>query len=183
MYYLSPKSEVSTVYSGMTLHYYGFEFSNSNDIWGKKYYKAVCAEGDCGYYVTSLYSAGIENENGFYAPYKGFYANGQLKEEGEILVESFGLPGKPFPDRHNVLNGKYYKPDGTLGSVVSQGTGTQTLWYPNGQMQWELELLDGQRVRCKQFSESGKLISKVEYIDGKEVYLETEKDSSESGND
>ena len=105
---------------------------------------------------------------GYYADYKGYYASGQLKEEGKIFVECYD---QPFPDRHMVWEGKYYRPDGTLGSTVSQGTGTQTLWYPNGQVMWELELVNGKRVHCKQFMDDGKTRLNIEYVDEKEVYL------------
>ena len=161
---LYSKSEISTSWEDATLYYRGFGFSENNNIWGKMYYKIVVSEYDCGYWVTTFRSAGFNH-------YKGFYANGKLKEEGEISVGLWGYYDKPLPDRHMVRNGKYYRPDGTLGSTVSQGTGTQMLWYPNGQLRWELELVNGERVQLKTFKEDGRLRQHIKYVDGKEVRL------------
>jgi len=161
---MRPKTEIVPHWPGYTLYYCGLEIFDSNNILGKRYYKVVVSEGNLGYWVTFLSAGGINS----YHSYKGFYASGQLKEEGEIFVEyfDFDLPPKPLPDRHIVWNGRYYKPDGTLGSEISQGTGTQTLWFSNGQIQWELELIDAVRVRHKHFREDGTIISSAEYVDG-----------------
>ena len=168
---LSCKMEISDVSPDVMLYYYGLGILDleSYSIFGRVYYKTVTMEGSAGYYITDIRSVGINHKGGL-CSYKGFYANGQLKEEGEIFVEYTNYPKQPYPDRHDVWNGKYYKPDGTLGSEISQGTGTQKLWYPNGQLRWELELRDGNRAWCKQYSEDGKVVSDVEYVDGKAVY-------------
>ena len=163
------EKEAMPDYPGCTLYSFGLRMRSGCDgVLGKLYYKAQVSEGNYGFWIVSIRSVGKSS----YCPYKGFYPNGQIKEEGQIFVE-WGS-GKPFPDRHMVWNGKYYRPDGTLGSTVSQGTGTQTLWYPNGQLWWELELDNCERVRAQQFSVDGKLLSNVVYINGKEVYLEVD---------
>lgn len=167
IYGQSTKCEPSPSWDEGTLYYRGFGFSEDDSFWGKRYYKIIVSEYEQGYWVTYFRSVGINR-------YEGFYANGRLKEEGEIFVIRNGFPPKPFPDRHEVWNGKYYKPDGTLGATVSEGTGTQKLWYPNGQVWWELELVNGERVRVKQYSEEGKMTANAVYIDGKEVYLPKE---------
>jgi len=78
--------------------------------------------------------------------YRGYYSNGTLREEGEIHVFPNGLNKELTPDRHVVRWGRYYKPDGLLGSEIKDGTGDQILWFPNGQICWHMKQVDGKRV-------------------------------------
>ncbi|MGL4942787.1 MAG: hypothetical protein ACRC46_06315 [Thermoguttaceae bacterium] len=139
-----------------TGHYYGLNLIDASSILGKKYYRVTVDDGICGYWF-------VLNPHDGYNAYKGFYESGVLKEEGEIYVEFVDYPKEPLPDRHKVRSGKYYTPDGVLGSLVENGTGCQKLWYPNGQLRFELELKDYKRVRLKQFSTDGSLVSDVDY--------------------
>ena len=63
-------------------------------------------------------------------------------------------------------SGKFYKPDGTLGSEVSNGTGTQTLWYPDGTIRWELVLRNYTRFQHSWWFDNGQLIQTQHYVDG-----------------
>ena len=56
-----------------------------------------------------------------------------------------------------------FRPDGTLGSMVQNGSGVQTYWYPDGMIRWRLELKDYKRVRHQMWNLSGKLISEQTY--------------------
>ena len=102
-----------------------------------------------------------------YSPFKGYYPDGTLREEGECLVELMGAHHQPFPDPNDVKWSKCYRPDGSLGSEVVDGTGTQTLWMPDGVKIGELQLRDYQRVKMTTWYPNGELQMIIPYVDGK----------------
>lgn len=120
---------------------------------GRHFYRIEVTEGKHGYWEVQVQGEG-------WSPYRGYYPNGTLREEGEIYVSYHGSPPEPSPDETRVKWGKYYRPDGTLAAEVKDGTGEQILWYPNGQMRWRQILKDYKRVLYEMWNEEGKLISK-----------------------
>ena len=87
--------------------------------------------------------------------YRGYYADGTLREEGEIHVYPNGPYKELTPDRHVVRWGRFYKPDGSLGSEIKDGTGDQMLWYPNGQVAWHMKQVNGKRVSAQLWQPNG----------------------------
>jgi len=132
--------------------YQGYYWGNNGFI-GRHFYRIVANEGDYGYWEVEVRGAGWNR-------YRGYYPDGSLREEGEIDVSYRGIPPEPQPDHHNVKWGNYYRPDGTLGARVRDGTGEQILWYPNGRLRWKLVLKDYKRIAFEHWTDGGQLISK-----------------------
>lgn len=132
------------------------------NIIGRHYYRVTADEGTYGRWEVAFRGVG-------YNPYRGYYADGTLREEGEIRVSLFGLPPEPVPNTSDVRWGNYYMPDGTLGAQVRDGTGEQKLWYPNGSLRWKLVLRGYRRVMNETWLESGELLSREWYNDSGEV--------------
>jgi antitoxin component YwqK of YwqJK toxin-antitoxin module len=79
-----------------------------------------------------------------YAPYRGYYPNGVLREKGTCFVEKIG--DEIVPDRTDVLDAEYFDPNGRVISRVKNGTGKQILYSTNGSPFWELHLEDRKRT-------------------------------------
>jgi hypothetical protein len=155
-----PKSQPLSLNEQVLVGYYrGLGLTNEPSFIGKRFFRLVADDGECGYWEVDYISPG-------YNPYRGFYPNGDCREEGECLVEINGGAEDPSPDSSNVRWGKYYKPDGTLASEVANGTGMQTLWYPDGTKRWELVLLDYTRVRHSVWYDNGQLRQTQNYENG-----------------
>jgi antitoxin component YwqK of YwqJK toxin-antitoxin module len=128
-----------------------------NRILGKRYYLVTFSHKDI--------NLEVKYERPGHNCFKRFYPDGRLAEEGECLVELYNA-GEPIPDESDVLWSKSYKPDGTLGSEVKNGTGTQIYWNANGIKIWELELADFKRVRHSKWYANGQLQGACDYVDG-----------------
>jgi hypothetical protein len=92
-----------------------------------------------------------------YNCFRGYYPNGVLREEGESLVR-YTTPGSGLPDlpiNCNIRWGKYYLPDGTLGSEIVDGSGTQTYWVPSGTKIMEVVLQKETPVRVSGWYRNG----------------------------
>ena len=83
------------------------------------------------------------------------------------MMEVMGFENGPFPDWHDLKWAKCYKPDGSLGSEVIDGTGTQMIWAQDGTKIWELELVNYQRASHTMYYPNGQLLVHQEYKDGK----------------
>jgi hypothetical protein len=153
-----PKSQPLSVNEQYYRGYYrGLGLSDQRGFLGKNFYRVVVQDIDEGYWEVWFREAG-------YSPYRGYYPNGTMREEGECLVEFVGFGGnEPVPDRHAVRWGKYYLPDGRLGSEVKNGSGIQTYWYSDGTECWELELRDFKRRRLMWRKPDGTLFTQEEY--------------------
>lgn len=125
-------------------------------LFGRHFYSVVANEGDYGYWEVQASQEG-------WSPYRGYYPNGVLREEGEIYVTYAGSPAEPTPDQHNIRWGNYYRPDGMLGATVRDGSGKQMLWYPDGTLRWKLVLTNYNRVRHELWAEDGTLVSEKKY--------------------
>lgn len=76
---------------------------------------------------------------GEYPPCHGYYENAALSEEGEFQV--WKSPFDVFPERHDSLEGRLYKPDSGVAVTVSHGTGKQLQLFP------PLDRRAGNRIR------------------------------------
>jgi len=106
--YYSPQKQVLTINSDYVGYYYGLGLHNGTGFAGKNWFRVHVDEGNDCYWEVDM--------NGYgYSPYQGYYPNGNLREEGICLVEENGGPGgDPAPDRQQVLQGRYYDPQGKL---------------------------------------------------------------------
>lgn len=136
--------------------YTGLGLTDDASPLGRRFYRVRIDDSPCGYMEVDVRGVGYHRNRGYY-PYLGYYPDGTLREHGECLVNVAGFSDQPYPDNHDIRNGRFYKPDGSLGSVVSNGTGVQVYWYPDGQIRWRLELKDFKRVRHQMWSRKGKL--------------------------
>lgn len=129
---------------------------------GRRFYRVHIDDGPCGFMDVDVRGDGQAPfreglSHGAYYPYRGHYPDGTLREEGECRVKFLGLPIQPSPDNHDIRNGRFYKPDGSLGSVVRDGSGVQIYWYPDGRIRWRLELKNYNRVLSQMWDREGKL--------------------------
>ena len=108
----------------------------------------------------------IEYKEEGYNPYKAFYSDGSLQQEGECRIKIMGFEYAPYPNWSDLDWAKCYRPDGSLGSEVVDGTGTQTQWMPDGTKVWELELVNHKRVAHTMWYPNGQLQQHQEYRDG-----------------
>ncbi len=154
-----PKSHTLSASPLLVGHYTGFGIPGmENRILGKRYYL-----------VTFSHKGNkleVEYDGPGYSRFRRFYPDGTLAEEGKCMVELYDFPPQPVPDEHDVLWSKCYKPNGTLGSEVKNGTGTQICWNANAIKIWELELADFKRVRHSKWYANGQLQGACDYIDG-----------------
>lgn len=153
-----PKSQPLSINEDVYTGYYrGLGLSDGTGFYGKQFFRLVVDDGTNGYWEVDYSQPG-------YNSYCGFYPNGTCREVGECFVEINGGDLDPAPDSNDVKSGKYYKPDGTLGSEVADGTGTQTLWYLDGKKRWELVLHDYKRVQHSVWYENGQLRQTQHYL-------------------
>jgi hypothetical protein len=126
----------------------------------RQFYKVVMNEGPNGYCEFDVSDVG-------YRDYRGYYPNGTLKEQGEVRVTISGAgdTAEPFPDRHDVRNGTYYRLDGSVDSTVQDGTGVQCLRNPNGLLTWRLTLQNYRRVHLQVWNDDGSLRLDKHYED------------------
>ena len=153
-----PKSQPLPVNEKYYRGYYrGLGLVDGPGFPGKDFFRVVVKHIDEGYWEVRFRGAG-------YSPYRGYYPNGTLREEGECRVEFYGVDqSDPCPDNHDVRWGKYYLPDGRLGSEVRDGSGVQTYWSSNATKVWELELKDFKRRRLTMWKPDGTRLTQEEY--------------------
>ena len=151
-----PLSINETFYTG---HYRGLGLADDTSFFGKRFFRVVVQDGPYGYWEVDFKKPG-------YNAYRGYYSNGICREEGECFVEMNGGQVEPAPDSHNVRFGRFFRPDGKLGSEVVNGSGIQTLWYPDGTKRWELVLRDYERVRHSVWFDNGQLSQTQHYVSG-----------------
>jgi len=155
---LAPKAQPFDFAPGMTGYYRGLGLESDVPFLGKSYYLVELRRDDQHWEVRY-------REPG-YNHFRGYYNDGALREEGTCLVEILGLHDRPAPDVHNVKDGKYYKPDRSLGSEVNNGTGVQTYWTPQGVKTWQLRLDNYKRKKLSQWYPNGQLHMTHHYVDG-----------------
>ena len=153
-----PKSHTLAASPFLVGHYTGFGIPGiQNRILGKRYYLVTFSYEDI--------KLEVKYERPGYNRFRRFYRDGRLAEEGECMVELYNA-GEPTPDESDVLWSKCYKPDGTLGSDVKNGTGTQIHWNTQCVKISELELADFKRIRHTMWYPDGQLMVRLNYVDG-----------------
>jgi hypothetical protein len=156
-YWAYPKKITMDVHPSYTGYYRGFGLDDSQGFFGKRFAKVLWQESD-GYGICWTKKDG-------YNPYKRWYDNGSIRGEGECLVLISGWK-QPMVDWNDLKWANCYRPDGSVGSEVRDGTGIQTIWSEPGVKIWELELKDYKRVQLKQWYPSGALAHSISYKDG-----------------
>jgi hypothetical protein len=73
--YASPKSQVLSVHESYVGYYRGLGWNDGGGFFGKNWFRIVVREGDGSYWVVDVNGPG-------YAPNRGYYATGVLREEG-----------------------------------------------------------------------------------------------------
>lgn len=157
----SPKSQPLSINEEAYVGFYrGLGLVPGSSVLGKQFFRVTVDDGEFGQWEVDYRRPG-------YNPYRGYYPSGALREEGECFVDvNEGTWNEPAPDSSDVRWGKYYRPDGTLGSEVVGGHGTQTLWNVDGSKRWELVLQNGQRVQHSIWYENGQLREIQNYREG-----------------
>jgi len=144
-----------------TAHYRGLgKDVDSTGLMGYMWSGVTQRFGDGGYYRMDFEAPGFN-------AFAGYYPNGSKREVGTCMVEMMGImPVMPYPDFHDVDTSRCYKPDGSLGSEVINGTGVQTVWLPDGTKIWELHLKDHVRTFRRSWHENGQLQTEQRYEQG-----------------
>lgn len=155
--YWVPKSQVLEIHDSYVGYYRGLGITDGSGYFGKNWYRIVVHEGN-GYWEVDVNGLG-------YAPYRGYYETGVLREEGTCMVSENGWD--IAADRHDLQHGSFYDPQGELVSRVKNGTGKQVLFYPDGTRSWELDLIDGRYSHVKMWHSNGQLVHESEYRDGR----------------
>ena len=146
--------------SDMRLYYRGLGFNDGTGIFAQRWYAVTFdPENDGSHWQVEFIEPG-------YNPFKAYYAGGTLQQEGECLIELMGFENGPYPDWHNLRWAKCYKPDGSLGSEIIDGTGTQMIWMQDGTKAWELELVNYQRAVHTMWYPNGQLHAHKAYMNG-----------------
>lgn len=160
--YWIPKRQVLTLNEAYVGYYRGLGQTNGRGYFGRNWFRVVVHEDIDGYWEVSVDGLG-------YNEYRGYYGNGQLREEGLCMVIENGPGGYDIaPMRHDLLNAKFYDPNGQLISEVQNKTGKQILCHANGQRFWELDLLDGKYEHAKMWDINGQLTHESEYRIGEQ---------------
>ena len=146
--YLIPRSRSLRVSERYCGYYRGLGLDEGGGYFGTNWYRVVVDEAPNGRWE-------VEINGQEYAPYRGYYPTGSLRERGTCLVDTSGID--IFPDRTDVLDAEYYDPDGNLVSRVTGGTGKQILCDVNGRPQWEAHLDGGQRTLLRTWHANGQL--------------------------
>ncbi len=147
--------------SWITAHYRGLgREADSTGLMGYMWSGVTQLSEDGGYWRMNFEAPG-------YNEFVGYYPDGSIREIGTCMVHMTDiLPEVPTPDFHDVDSSRCYKPDGTLGSEVVNGTGIQTIWRPDGTKIWELHLEDHVRTLHRMWYDNGQLRGEQAYEDG-----------------
>lgn len=156
-YSMLSKSEPSFSSKYMTCHFTGWGIPGVSGMGGKFYYKITWSDLDgC--------TMEVDFEKYGYNSFKEYFPDGNIRAEGECLVEDNA--GQPLPDNHTVKWGKFYKPGGVLDSEIKDGTGIQRYWNTKGMLTWELKLEDCKRSELKMWYPNGQLAMQESYDKG-----------------
>ena len=154
-----PKSEPHPMDErNMTAHYRGFGLWHAGGLFGKRWIAVTHKAPHVGGYWR------FEFEDEGYNLFRGYYPDGTLREVGQCLVERMGIDGHPYPDPHDLKWSRCYRPDGSLASEVIDGSGTQTIFFPDGTLSWKLELSGDQRVSLSMLHPNGQLRTEGRYV-------------------
>ena len=157
--YWIPKQQVLSVHDAYVGYYRGLGITEGNGYFGRNWFKIKVDEGSEGYWEVRV--SGQD-----YHKYIGYYRDGQIREEGYCAIEIYNNYDGIVPNRHDLLNAKFYDPNGKLISEVTNKTGKQILCYPNGQWKWELDLDKGKYAQLKTWHRNGQLASVERYSNG-----------------
>ena len=103
--YLIPRFRSLRVSERYCGYYRGLGLDEGGGYFGTNWYRVVVDEAPNGRWE-------VEINGQEYAPYRGYYPTGSLRERGTCLVDTSGID--IFPDRTDVLDAEYYDPDGNL---------------------------------------------------------------------
>lgn len=138
-YYFLPKQKNlygSNLFIGT---YHGFGLGNSPGFLGMNFV-SVRMKYDDGSWTD------VEIDGDGYSPFKSFYANGNLRGEGVCMVEVSGNRSEPYVNSDDVLNGKFYGPNGKLVAQVKNGTGRILHCYADGSTLSRIDLKNGKHM-------------------------------------
>ncbi|MFU8828927.1 MAG: toxin-antitoxin system YwqK family antitoxin [Phycisphaerales bacterium] len=145
----------------MTAHYRGLgQDTKSTGLMGYMWTGMTMKFDDGGYYRAEFKAPGFN-------PFVGYYPDGSKREVGTCWVEMVNSnPVMPSAVFSYVDTSRCYKPDGSLGSEVRNGTGVQKVWLPDGTKVWELHLQNHIRTLHRRWHDNGQLSDEKAYEDG-----------------
>ena len=124
-------------------YYRGLGWGDEPGYFGKNFYRFRVSAG--GGEPIEYVDVDVFLEQGDSSSFRAFYPDGTLRLEGVGSVEFSGFHGnEPIPDFSYPKCQKSYRPDGTLGSEIVDGTGVATIWRPDGRVasEWVIENYD-----------------------------------------
>jgi hypothetical protein len=156
---LWPKVYSPPSHPGWTAYFLGLDLRNGPGILGRLYYLlTISGDPDLG---DGEWRIRILCQD--CADFKRFYPDRELLAEGKCRMELIGSPLFPCPRWDSVEWANCYKPDGTIGSQVRNGTGNMVSYALDGSKSEELELRDFQRVRFSSWYSNGQLRFQIFY--------------------
>lgn len=160
-----PKSAVDEP-SGSLAVYRGFRSVGGTSLFGPRYYRLhrnAFDDAESGWYDTT-----VEFRGAGYNAFEARFPNGVLAAKGTCKAAQDNPESIPMFDPKDISDAEFYRPDATLATKVTQGTGTQVHFHSNGTKSWEIELKDYKWVRYRQWHPNGQLAVDESMRDGKE---------------
>jgi hypothetical protein len=146
-----------------TGYYRGFGLVKEPGILGRNYF--------CVRFAPTVEADGftdVQYTGEGWNPFRGTYPNGTLREEGVCQVH-LNFVTEPLPEYLEAKKeGKYYDPNGKLGSEIRDGSGIQTYWNHKGVKVLELEFKDFKMTHLARWHENGQPMIERHYVDGLE---------------
>ena len=145
-----PKSEVLPCCDEYISWYRGCGYTGQPALLGRLYFKVELPPTDSSHGIATVYLSGVDG----FDPFRGYYSSGTPREEGTCFVayEAFGTP---MPDMHQMWDAICYKPNGSVGSRVQNGTGHQMYWDTKRRRVADLEFQDGHRISTELYECGG----------------------------
>jgi hypothetical protein len=141
--------------SGATAEYRGFQSALGVWLLEPHYYRLhrdASDDFELGWYDTTVELNGPD-----YNPFSARYPDGSLAARGSCRVTQGRSDSIPMFDPKDIKDAEFYKPDCTLVAKVSNGTGLQMHYRPNGQKDWEIEVREFRWVHNRSWYANGQL--------------------------
>lgn len=144
----------------ISVHFRGLGLNDSTGFLGRKWTGISLRYLDGSHYRVDYEAPG-------YNAFAGYYPDGSRREVGTCMVWVLEVDTTmPYPDFSDVEESRCYKPDGTLGSEVRDGTGVQTIWNPDGTKVSEQHLEKHVRTLQRNWHDNGQLSVELRYEEG-----------------
>lgn len=160
----APRSQSITRDKSAIGYYTGLGISDGSGYFGKNWYRLVYHESqDDSDRLNGRWVIDISRSD--YSSFRGYYATGVLREEGQCMVVLDGTG--PQPDWLDIQRAKFYDPNGELVSEIKNGNGQLVRFFSNGGRHLHIDFADGEIVYAKRWYRNGQLYGECEWRHGR----------------